>query len=248
MLIVALTAFGVGGATVLGAIFGFLFKKSSAKTGDVVLGFAAGVMMAASVVGLITPSLSLGGKYGIFVTVGGILAGTIVVGLLETFIQKRTILSEKDSVSSEKIKKILLLVAAIAIHNLPEGIAAGVGFGGENVSDALVVAASIALQNFPEGMAVCAPMIASGFSKKKTFFIALGTGLIEVVGTFVGYFAVTVSKAMLPFSLAFAGGTMVYVISDDIIPETHLSGNGKASTFALIIGFVVMLTLDWFFG
>lgn len=140
------------------------------------------------------------------------------------------------------------MVAAIAIHNLPEGIAAGVGFGGENVSDALVVAASIALQNFPEGMAVCAPMIASGFSKKKTFFIALGTGLIEVVGTFVGYFAVTVSKAMLPFSLAFAGGTMVYVISDDIIPETHLSGNGKASTFALIIGFVVMLTLDWFFG
>ena len=88
MLIVALTAFGVGGATVLGAIFGFLFKKSSAKTGDVVLGFAAGVMMAASVVGLITPSLSLGGKYGIFVTVGGILAGTIVVGLLETFTKK----------------------------------------------------------------------------------------------------------------------------------------------------------------
>lgn len=141
-----------------------------------VLGFAAGVMMAASVVGLITPSLSLGGKYGIFVTVGGILAGTIVVGLLETFIQKRTILSEK-TVFLPKNQKILLLVAAIAIHNLPEGIAAGVGFGGENVSDALVVAASIALQNFPEGMAVCAPMIASGFSKRKRFSLLSERGL-----------------------------------------------------------------------
>ena len=133
---------------------------------------------------------------------------------------------------------------AIAIHNLPEGIAAGVGFGSGNTSEALVIAGGIALQNIPEGMVIIGPMLAAGVSPQKTFVCALVTGLIEVVGCLLGYFAVSVSTAILPFGLAFAGGTMLYVISDEMIPETHAHGSERGATYALLIGFCVMLVSD----
>ena len=136
---------------------------------------------------------------------------------------------------------------AIAIHNLPEGIAAGVGFGTGNTSEALTIAGGIALQNIPEGMVIIAPMLASGMSKKRTFFAAAMTGVIEVIGTFLGYFAVSISTAILPFALAFAGGTMLYVISDEMIPETHHEGT-RGATYALLLGFCVMLIMDFYLG
>ena len=138
---------------------------------------------------------------------------------------------------------------AIAIHNLPEGIAAGVSFGIEgNEVEALVIAGGIALQNIPEGMVIIAPMIAAGMSRKRTFVIALATGAIEVVGTLFGYFAASISTVILPFALAFAGGTMLYVISDEMIPETHSHGCERAATYALLIGFCVMLAFDFLLG
>ena len=137
---------------------------------------------------------------------------------------------------------------AIAIHNLPEGIAAGVGFGSGNTAQAMVIAGGIALQNIPEGMVIIGPMLAAGVSKGKTFFCALITGLIEVVGTLIGYFAVSVSQAILPFALAFAGGTMLYVISDEMIPETHAHGSQRGATYALLIGFCFMLAMDVLLG
>ena len=149
---------------------------------------------------------------------------------------------------TEQLNKVLLFVIAIAIHNLPEGIAAGVSFGTENTAHALVVAGGIALQNIPEGMVIIAPMIASGMSKKRTFLIALSTGLIEIVGTLIGYFAVSVASAILPFALAFAGGTMLYVISDEMIPETHSHGSERGATYALLVGFCVMLVSDFLLG
>ena len=112
----------------------------------------------------------------------------------------------------------------------------------------VTVAGGIALQNIPEGMVIIAPMIAAGMTKKRTFLIALGTGLVEVVGTFIGYFAVSISTLILPFALAFAGGTMLYVISDEMIPETHAHGNERAATYALLVGFAVMLIFDFFLG
>ena len=141
-----------------------------------------------------------------------------------------------------------MFVIAIAIHNLPEGIAAGVGFGSGDTAGALIIAGGIALQNIPEGMVIIAPMLAAGMSRKKTFLIAMLTGVIEVIGTLIGFFAVSVSISVLPFALAFAGGTMLYVISDEMIPETHAHGGERGTTFALIVGFCLMLTMDFVFG
>ena len=136
---------------------------------------------------------------------------------------------------------------AIAIHNLPEGIAAGVSFGAGDASRALLISGGIALQNIPEGMVIIAPMLASGVTPKKTFVIAALTGVIEVIGTFIGYFAVRAATAILPFALAFAGGTMLYVISDEMIPETHHEG-GSSVTYALLAGFCLMLVSDVLLG
>ncbi|MBR5280797.1 MAG: ZIP family metal transporter, partial [Clostridia bacterium] len=146
------------------------------------------------------------------------------------------------------LNKVLLFVLAIAIHNLPEGIAAGVGFGSGNTTDALLIAGGIALQNIPEGMVIIGPMLAAGIKPKKVFICAMITGLVEVVGTLIGYFAVTVSQAILPFALAFAGGTMLYVVSDEMIPETHAHGSQRGATYALLIGFCVMLVSDILLG
>ena len=152
--------------------------------------------------------------------------------------------SHKDS----NLSKVLLFVTAIAIHNLPEGIAAGVGFGSGDVSQALLIAGGIALQNIPEGMVIIGPMLAAGVSAKRTFVIAMATGLVEVLGTLLGYFAVSVAAAILPFALAFAGGTMLYVISDEMIPETHAHGSERGATYALLVGFCVMLATDVLLG
>ena len=137
---------------------------------------------------------------------------------------------------------MLLFVTAIAIHNFPEGIAAGVGFGTGDNSQALVIAGGIALQNIPEGMVIIAPMLSAGFSKNRTLIVAAITGLIEVLGTFMGYFAVSVMSTILPFALAFAGGTMLYVISDEMIPETH-HNNSPFVTYSLLAGFCLMLII-----
>ena len=142
----------------------------------------------------------------------------------------------------------MLFVAAIAIHNLPEGIAAGVGFGSGDTSQALIIAGGIALQNIPEGMVIIGPMLSAGIKPKKTFICAMLTGLVEVIGTMIGYFAVSLASAILPFALAFAGGTMLYVISDEMIPETHAHGNERGATYALLVGFCIMLITDVLLG
>ena len=250
---VILTAIGVGGATVIGALLGFIFKKASHKFNDVVLSFAAGVMLAAAVIGLILPSLEMGGKLGILYTVIGIFLGAVCLSLIDKLVPHlhhvgETSTEEAHPDTTDRFNKILLFVIAIGIHNLPEGIAAGVSFGTDNITQALTVAGGIALQNIPEGMVIIAPMLAVGIRKGRAFFIALLTGLVEVLGTFIGFFAATVSSAILPFALAFAGGTMLYVISDEMIPETHAHGHERASTSSLLVGFALMLTFDFLLG
>jgi ZIP family zinc transporter len=153
---------------------------------------------------------------------------------------------ESHPQGSDQLNKVLLFVLAIGIHNLPEGIAAGVGFGTGNTSEAITIAAGIALQNIPEGMVIIAPMLAAGISPKRTFLCAMATGLVEVVGTLIGYFAVSVASAILPFALAFAGGTMLYVISDEMIPETHAHGAERGATYALLAGFCLMLAMSFY--
>ena len=252
MEMVLLTALGVGGATVFGALLGFCFQKISHKFSDIVLSFAAGVMLAAAVIGLIIPSLEFGGKFGFPVTVVGILCGALCLNLMDQLVPHLHQLSGVDQEAhpggTEQLNKVLLFVMAIAIHNLPEGIAAGVGFGTGNTGEALTIAAGIALQNIPEGMVIIAPMLAAGMSRKRTFIAALITGLVEVLGALLGYCAVSISTAVLPFALAFAGGTMLYVISDEMIPETHAHGEERGATYALLVGFCLMLGMSHYLG
>lgn len=250
MRMILITALGVGGATVFGAIIGFMFKKLSHRFSDIILSFAAGVMLSAAVLGLVVPSLEYGGKYAIVVTVAGIFAGALCLNIIDKLVPHlhKLMGGEEESHSNANLNKVLLFVLAIAIHNLPEGIAAGVGFGSGNTSQALMIAGGIALQNIPEGMVIIAPMLAAGVSTSKTFVCAMLTGLVEVIGTFVGYFAVSLSSVILPFALAFAGGTMIYVVSDEMIPETHAHGSERGATYALLAGFCVMLVSDFLLG
>ncbi len=266
MTMVLLTALGVGGATVIGALIGFIFKKTSHRFSDIVLAFAAGVMLAAAVLGLIIPSVEhgvamlrpnddspfMGQKIlALLITVAGVFAGALCLNLIDKLVphlHKMMGTDIEDHQNNKKASKVLLFVMAIAIHNLPEGIAAGVGFGSGNVSEAMLIAGGIALQNIPEGMVIIAPMLSAGVKPSRTFLIALGTGLVEVVGTLLGYFAVSISTAILPFALAFAGGTMLYVISDEMIPETHAHGSERGATYSLLFGFCLMLVFDVLLG
>lgn len=250
MEMVLLTALGVGGATVVGALIGFVFKKASHKFSDIVISFAAGVMLAAAVIGLILPSLEGNGKMGLVVTIAGIFTGAAFINVLDKIVPHLHRLAgmEPEKHRETNLNRVLLFVTAIAIHNLPEGIAAGVGFGTGDNPQAFIIATGIALQNIPEGMVLISPMLATGIKPGRTFLIAAATGLFEVVGTLIGYFAVNVSSAVLPFALAFAGGTMLYVVSDEMMSETHAHGNERGATYTLIFGFCVMLVIDILLG
>jgi ZIP family zinc transporter len=250
MKLVLLTALGVGLSTIFGSVIGFIFKKISHKFSDIVLSFAAGVMLAAAVLGLILPSVEYGGKYGLLITVFGIFAGAFCLNIIDKLVPHLHSLvgSDIEDHKNENLSRVLLFVTAIAIHNLPEGIAAGVGFGAGDTAGALVIAGGIALQNIPEGMVIIGPMLAAGVTPKKTFICAVITGLVEIFGTLIGYFAVSVASAILPFALAFAGGTMLYVISDEMIPETHSHGSQRGATYSLLAGFCLMLVTDVLLG
>ncbi len=250
MQLVLLTALGVGGATVIGAVIGFLFKGISHKFSDIILSFAAGVMLAAAVLGLILPSLEYGGDFGLLYAITGIFAGALCLNLIDKLVPHlhQMIGADTEAHQNADLNKVLLFVLAIAIHNLPEGIAAGVGFGSGDTSQALIIAGGIALQNIPEGMVIIGPMLAAGVTPRKTFILAMLTGLVEVIGTLIGYLAVSIASAILPFALAFAGGTMLYVISDEMIPETHALGSERGATYSLLAGFCLMLVTDVLLG
>ena len=248
MHVVILTALGVGGATVMGALIGFICKGISHKLSDIAMSFAAGIMMAASVVGLILPAIEGGGAFRILSVMAGIFSGAVCIDAIGRIVphMRRLLVPDEENKGDASIDKALLFITAMAIHNLPEGIAAGVGFGAGDMSGALMIAGGIALQNIPDGMVIIAPMLSAGISPKKTFVCAALTGAFEVIGTFVGYFAASISASILPFALSFAGGAMLYIISDEIIPETHSDGNQRGATYALLIGFFIMLLTNLF--
>lgn len=247
MQLAMITALGVGGATIIGVLIGFIFQKVPHKFNDAILGFAGGIMLAAAVLGLILPSLEEG---NVWITAIGIIVGAIFLNFADKMTPHLHHITGMDqeahSDAQNSINKVMLFVMAIAIHNLPEGIAAGVGFGSENVSNAITVALGIALQNIPEGMVLVSPLIMAGVSKWRVFLIASFTGIIEIVGTMIGFTAVSVATTILPFALAFAGGTMIYVVSDEMIPETHSHGYERMATYSLILGFITMLILNFY--
>ena len=248
---VIITALGVGGATVAGAALGFIFGRISKKVAGAVLGFAAGVMLAATFLGLLIPSLEYGGKWRIAVLSIGVFLGAACIDWLD----RLTLRLGKSGGAltafmgdNERLRKVMLFVLAIAIHNIPEGLAAGVGFGTGEPGSAFLIAGAIALQNIPEGMVIISPMLSAGISRTRAFLYAALTGLVEVIGTLVGYYAVSIAERLLPLALAFAGGTMLYVVTDEMIPEAREGGNERIAVYFILLGVLLMLALGELLG
>lgn len=239
---------GIFGASVLGSILGFAIKALPHKWNDALLGYCAGVMLAASAVGLIVPafetaSSSLWWLLAISVVVGAMFLN--VLDMVTPHLHHITGLDPEEHRSNSSLGKVMLFVMAIALHKFPEGMAAGVSLS--DTGDASVewtVSAAIAVQNVPEGMVIIAPLLVAGLSKVRTFVIALGVALLEAVGVLTGYGVAWLFAPLLPFLLAFAGGAMLYVTSDEMIPETHARGYQKQATYALLLGFVTLVIID----
>ena len=234
-----LTAALVGGSTVFGGAVGLVFKRTTKTFTDAVLSFAAGVMLAAAFIGLIMPSIEYG---GVFKAVIGIFIGAFTVNFLDMLVPLIT--AGQKKVNDDRLRRVFLFVMAIALHNLPEGIAAGVGLGAGEASDGILIALAIAMQNVPEGLIVTVSMLGVGVKPGRAFLISAMTGVIEIFGTFIGYFAAGISNMLLPLILALAGGTMLYVISEEMIPESHSHDSGRLSTYFLLAGFSLILLFD----
>jgi zinc transporter, ZIP family len=236
--------------TSVGALPVLFDRRPSERTRDVLLGFAAGVMLSASFFSLIVPSLEVSeGIYGAGVlpaaiAVGGILLGAGTLAVLNEVLPHQHFVQGREGPASASLRRVWLFVFAIAIHNFPEGMAVGVGFGGGNVANGVALAIGIGLQNVPEGLAVAVALRGEGFTRWRAFAIASLTGLVEPVGGLLGVAAVTIAQPLLPWGLTFAAGAMLYVISHEIIPETHRRGFQKQATAGLIVGLAIMLFLD----
>ena len=235
---------GTGFATGVGALPILLTTQVSERLLDAMLGFAAGVMLAATAFSLLLPAIELG---GIEVTVLGLLVGALFLAALDNFIPHMHFISGMEGPASH-LRRVWLLIIAITLHNFPEGLAVGVGFGGEDVGAAVALAIAIALQNMPEGLAVALPLVRERWPRGKALLYALASGMAEPIAGLIGVAAVTIARPILPFGLAFAAGAMLYVVSDEIIPETHSRGYEREGTWGVVMGFVVMMFLDNLFA
>jgi ZIP family zinc transporter len=240
-----------GLATAVGALPALLCRSVPDKLLSTMLGGAAGVMLAATSFSLIVPAIEHGNAlwpgWGVYVVVVGMLIGAGFIDHIDKWIPHEHFVGGREGPATS-LKKIWLFIIAITIHNFPEGLAVGVGFGTDDIRRAVSLAVGIGLQNMPEGLAVALPLRGLGYSRWEALGIAALTGLVEPIGGFFGVAAVTVFHAVLPMGLAFAAGAMLFVISDEIIPETHAKGKSRSATFGVMIGFVVMMALDNLLG
>ena len=228
---VLLCAIGVGGATVIGTIVGFVFRTWARKYSGAITAIAAGVMLYAAFSGLIIPAFDNDGLGEIALAIAGLVAGAVCIRLAER------IMPEKSRTGSAY--SALLLAIAMAVHNLPEGIAAGLSFGGGSIGDAMAVTLGIALHNLPEGMITVFPMISAGMRPCRALILSLSVAAAEIAGTLFGYFASSIALPLLPFTLAFAGGTMLFVITSELLPENTAESGGRAP-FLVILGACAM--------
>jgi ZIP family zinc transporter len=244
MTAVLISAIGLCGATIIGAILGFFIKELPHKWNDTVLGYCAGIMLAASTIGLIVPAFQQTDQWWL-VTVG-VMAGALflnVLDLITPHLHTITGLDPEEHKNNATLNHVLLFVMAIALHKLPEGMAAGVSMCSSDGTTDWGVSVGIAIQNIPEGMVIIAPLLVAGVSAARTFGISIAIGLLEIIGVLIGFALGTASEAFLPVMLGFAGGAMLYVTSDEMIPETHTHGYQKQATYALLLGFMTMLLL-----
>ncbi len=216
--------------------------KVSDKLMDVGLGFSAGVMLAASFTSLLLPALELGGIVQVLI---GFAAGAVFVSISDMFIPHLHFIIGEDTVIRKRLKAVWLFAIAVMIHNMPEGLAVGVGYGSGELLNAFVLMLGIGIQNIPEGLSVALSMLSTGkYGRFKSFTIGSLSGLVEIPLALLGAALVTYMRYLLPYAMAFAAGAMVFVISDEIVPETHRKGHERSASYGLIIGFMIMLTLD----
>lgn len=241
-----LASLAAGLATGAGALPIFFPVRITAKARDAMLGGAAGVMLAATSFSLIVPAIEHGGggAQGVLKVVVGMLAGAVFLDLMDKLSPHQHFIKGKEGGPSGSLARIWLFVIAITLHNFPEGLAVGVGFGGGDVANGLALAIGIGLQNIPEGLAVAISLLGEKYSRRGAFVVALITGLVEPIGGVLGLAIVQVMQPILPYGLAFAAGAMLFVISDEIIPETHRGGYERIATYAVVVGFLIMMFLD----
>ena len=240
-----------GLATGLGALPALFFKNISKNLFNSMLGAAAGVMLAATAFSLLVPGMTYGnlvwpGK-GIYIVSIGMLIGAAFLHYADRQLPHVHFDSISD-VHLNSLKKVWLFIIAITIHNFPEGMSVGVSFGSGEMKNGIILAVAIALQNIPEGLAVALPLVGLGYNKWRAVGIATLTGLVEPVGGLLGITMVTVFQPILPIAMGFAAGAMLFVISEEIIPETHSEGRSRYATFALMAGFIIMMILDNMLG
>lgn len=239
---------GVGGLGIL------LLKRPGERAEDAMLSGAAGVMLAATFFSLLLPALAwtdtvVGHRaLGVAIVGAGVLIGAAGLAAIHRYVPHEHFVIGREGPDTERVARIWLFVIAITLHNFPEGMAVGVGFAGGDVGNGLPLAIGIGLQNVPEGFAVAVSLIAVGTSRATAYWVAMLTGLVEPVGGVLGAAAVSLAEPLMPLVLGIAAGAMLFVISDEIIPETHRRGYENVATFSLLGGFVLMMFLDTMFA
>ena len=254
ILIGAVASLAAGLMTSAGAIPVLFGKSVSARARDTMLGFAAGVMLSASFFSLILPGIEVaqaqyGGALAAALVAGaGVALGVGAIAALNDLLPHEHFFQGREGAEARDLARIWLFVLTITIHNFPEGLAVGVGFGGGDIGNGIGLATGIGLQNAPEGLAVAVALRGLGYDPRFAFFVATATGLIEPVGGLLGVAAVTASELFLPWGLTFAAGAMLYIISHEIIPDTHRRGHQNAASAGLTVGLILMMVLDVWLG
>jgi zinc transporter, ZIP family len=242
----SLSSILAGLATGVGALPVLFYKQITHKTLNTMLGAAAGVMLAATAFSLIVPGIQVGNQlwpgYGVYVVAAGIMVGAGFLVLADQWLPYEKYFQPGESFDS--LRKVWLFIAAVSLHNLPEGGAVGVSFGAGDWHNGVALATAVALQNIPEGLAVAMPLVALGYRREQAVLIATLTGLIEPIGGVLGVIMASAFLPLMPIGMAFAAGAMLFVISDDIIPETQSRGKARYATFAMMGGFILMMILD----
>ena len=242
----SLSSILAGLATGVGALPVLFYKQITHKTLNTMLGAAAGVMLAATAFSLIVPGIQSGNEiwpgYGVYVVAVGIMVGAGFLVLADQWLPYEKYLEQGETFDS--LRKVWLFIAAVTLHNLPEGGAVGVSFGAGDWHNGVALATAVALQNIPEGLAVALPLVALGYRREQAVLIATLTGLIEPVGGVLGIVMAKAFVPLMPIGMAFAAGAMLFVITDDIIPETQSRGKARYATFAMMTGFIIMMILD----
>lgn len=247
LLLAVLVTFG---ATAIGALPALLLKELNEKRRDFLLGMSGGVMLAATCFSLLLPAVERAEQRGFAPLMSAslvalmLLAGAGLIHLVNEFTPHEHFYQGRQGVDAKKLKRIWLFILAITIHNIPEGLAVGVTAGTGDQAIALPILIGIGFQDIPEGLVVALALIANGYLLKDAFFVALITGVVEALGAAAGYGFVHLTESVLPWTLAASGGMMLYVISHEMIPESHSRGNAKYATGGLMLGFALMLVLD----